>query len=59
MTTNTLLFRGLFAVLRTQNGAREMYATLLAARVADTPLAQVSTTGALVCGYPQVAAVLL
>lgn len=48
-----------FAVARTQNGAKEIYATLLAARVSNTGLYQVTTTGQLACGYAQASAVLM
>jgi hypothetical protein len=48
-----------FAVLRTQNGAKEMYATFLAAKLSGSTLSQVNGSGTLVCGYSQATVVVL
>ena len=48
-----------FAVLRTQSGAKEMYATLLAAKLSGSTLTQVNASGTIVCGYPQATMVML
>jgi hypothetical protein len=45
-----------FAMPRTQNGSRDAYAMLLTAKVSGLPV-RVSTTGAIACGYPQVASI--
>jgi hypothetical protein len=47
-----------FAVPRAAYGFKEIYALLLAARLAGSPVSVV-TNGQLVCGYPQVITVLL
>jgi hypothetical protein len=48
-----------FAMSRSHSGATATFALLLAARVSGLPLSLVATTGQLVCGYAQVASVLL
>ena len=48
----------IFAISRTQSGAKEAFATLLAAKITRTP-PYVRTRGNLVCGYAGVAEVIL
>lgn len=43
-----------FAIDNTQSNAKELYAILLSARLADRPIARVLTNGVTACGYARV-----
>lgn len=46
-----------FAILRTQNNAKEMYTMLMTARTTAAPLQRVITNGTTVCGHAQVSTI--